>query len=680
MNEVRRPHPELEPVLDAGVRALDSAPELAAQKAREILAAAPNHLRGTLLLGIAQRKLGDVAASAKVLQALATARPQWAPAQYELGVTLGAAGRHRDALAALLRAVRLMPDIGEAWRLIADLLLVLGDPSGADKAYANHMAVSTGNPQLRGAAAALCEDRLDDAQAQLEAHVAAHAADAQALRMLAEVYARQGRLEESERTLARCLAAAPGLLAARYNRASVLKSLGRPTEALAELDVLLAAEPRNPTYLNLRANALTSIGEYERAIADFSTVLAEYPLNAKIWLAYGHSLRTAGRRDECVAAYRRSLELAPALGEAYWSLANLKTFRFEAADIAAMRAQIARPDLGFEDRVHFHFALGKALEDARDYGASFEQYAAGNAVRRANLRYEADDTHRFVERSREVFTAEFFAERAGFGCDDGAPIFVIGLPCSRSTLVEQILSTHSRVKGTMELQDMAQVARSTVDRPGNVPRQLFPEVMRTLEPRELRALGERYLAQTRIHRKTGAPRFIDKMPNNWMHVGLIHLILPRAKIVDTRRFPMSGCFSNFKQLYARGHTFAYDFGDIARYYLDYADLMAHYDAVLPGRVHRVVYERMVEDTETEVRRLLDYCGLPFEASCLRFYETERAVRTPSSEQVRQPIFRDGVEQWKHYEPWLGPLAQALGPALESYPDAPARGDAAQSGA
>ncbi|MCE3285458.1 MAG: triacylglycerol lipase [Steroidobacteraceae bacterium] len=623
MSEVRRSHAKLEALLDEGVRALDTQPQIAAQKAHQILGAAPGHLRGALLLGIAQRKLGDLSGSAQVLQSLVATRPEWAPAHYELGVTLGMSERNREALAALHRAARLMPDIGEAWRLIADLLLLLGDPSSADKAYANHIAVSTGNPQLRRPAAALCDDRLDEAQQLLEAHLVEHPADAQAMRMLAEVLARMGRLEESERMLARCLEAAPGLLAA-----------------------------------------------HDRAIADFATVLAKYPRNAKIWLAYGHTLRTAGRRDEAVAAYRRSLDLAPSLGEAYWSLANLKTFRFGEDDIAAMRAQLLREDLGFEDRVHFHFALGKAYEDLRDYAPSFEQYAAGNAVRRANLRYDPDDTHRFVERSKAVFTRELFDSRAGQGHFDDAPIFVIGMPRSGSTLVEQILSSHSRVEGTMELQDMVQLARSMVDDPANQPRQWFPEVVQAADAAALSRLGQRYIAQTRIHRKAGTPYFIDKMPNNWMHAGLIHLILPNAKIIDTRRYPMSGCFSNFKQLYARGHQFAYSIEDIARYYLDYVDLMAHFDTVLPGRIHRVVYERMVEDTEDEVRRLLEYCGLPFEEACLKFYETERAVRTPSSEQVRQPIFRDGVEQWKNYEPWLGPLATALGAALDSYPEAP----------
>ena len=662
---------ELDAILASGVKALSVQPRVAAERALEILRVAPRHQRAALLLGVAQRNCGSVAESIRTLEPLARARPDWAPPQYELGVTLGVAGRPVEALAALRQAVHIKPDIGEGWRLIADLLLSLGDPLGADRAFANHVAVSSGNPSLREPAAALCDDRLVDAEALLIGHLDANPTDAAAMRMLAEVLARAGRYEEAERVLAQCLEIAPEFIAARYNRAVVLKNLGHAEQSVEEISKLLASDPRNPTYLNFRANALTGIGEFERAIADFESVLADYPRNAKIWLAYGHALRTAGRRADSIAAYRRSIELAPKLGESYWSLANMKTFVFSTTDIEAMRVQIARSDLGDEDRAHFHFALGKALEDARDYAKSFEQYAAGNQVRRASLRYEADDTARFVQRSKALFTADFFHERAGHGCPDDSPIFVIGLPRSGSTLVEQILSSHSRVEGTMELPDMAQIARSVVDDTRNMPRLLFPEVLQKVGVDELRGLGEGYLQQTRIHRKAGVPHFIDKMPNNWMHVGLIHLILPNARIIDTRRHPLSCCLSNFKQLFARGQQFTYSLEDIARYYRDYVDLMAHFDSVLPGRIHRVVYERMVDDTEAEIRSLLAYCGLPFEDACLRFYETARAVRTPSSEQVRQPIFRDGVEQWRNYGPWLGPLKEALGPALESYPSAPA---------
>jgi tetratricopeptide (TPR) repeat protein len=387
-------------------------------------------------------------------------------------------------------------------------------------------------------------------------------------------------------------------------------------------------------------------------------------------MSYGHSLKTAGRQSQSIAAYRKAIELSPQLGDAYWSLANLKTFRFTPAEIAAMRKQLARTDLAAEDRYHVHFALGKALEDAHEFAASFEHYAEGNRLRRAAIHYDPDRTTGSVDRSRQLFSTDFFAARAGAGAPEPDPIFIVGLPRAGSTLVEQILASHSLVEGTMELPDITAIVQSlTRPREGGTSSR-YPEIVASLGHAELRGLGERYLAQTRIQRKTGAPFFIDKMPNNWAYVGLIALILPNAKIIDARRHPLSCCFSGFKQHFARGQHFSYSLDDIGRYYRDYVALMAHFDAVLPGRVHRVIYERMVEETEDEVRRLLEYCGLPFEDACLRFYENARAVRTASSEQVRRPIFRDAVEHWRNYEPWLGPLKTALGPVLDAYPDTP----------
>jgi len=673
MNGAPQPVETLEAAINQAAKLLASNPSLAAEKAREILRASPKHPLATLLLGMAQRNLGAIDTAVEILEPLAGAHPQWAPAQYELGVTFGLAGHAEAAVAALRRAVRLRPDIGEAWRLIADHLFELGDPAGADLAHANHLAVSTRDPRLLTPAAALCEGRTAEAETLLRAHLEQYPADAAALRMLAESVARIGRDGDAEALLARCLAVAPGFTAARYNFAVVLVKQNKTAEALAEIGKLLAVEPMNPSYLNLQANALTKIGEFDQAIDAFAAVLANYPSNAKIWLAYGHALKTAGHRGDCITAYRRSIELAPALGEAYWSLANLKTFRFASGDIDAMRAQLARPDLAGEDRLHFHFALGKALEDSKEYPDSFAQYAEGNRVRRAGLppgSYVPDETSAYVRRSKTLFSADFLGQRAGWGCWDRDPIFVIGLPRSGSTLLEQILSSHSMVEGTMELHDVHQIATSLVRESKQTDRLLYPEVLASLCADDFRALGERYLRQTRIQRKSGAPTFIDKMPNNWTHAGLIHLMLPNAKIVDARRHPLSCCFSNFKQHFSRGQHFTYSLEDIGRFYRDYVDLMAHFDKVLPGRVHRVIYERMVEDTETEVRRLLAYCDLPFEDACLRFYETDRAVRTPSSEQVRQPIFREGVDKWRHYEPWLDPLKEALGPVLDAYPDSP----------
>ncbi len=489
--------------------------------------------------------------------------------------------------------------------------------------------------------------------------------------MFAEVAARLRRFEDAENLLLRCLELAPSFAAARHNYAVVLFRQNRPLEALRETEILLAAEPRNPGYRNLQAAILAKLGDYAQSIEIYTDLLARHPGQPKIWMAYGHALKTKGREGDSIAAYEKSIALLPSLGEAYWSLANLKTFRFTPAQIEAMRTQLARPDLGDEDRFHLHFALGKALEDAGDFARSFEHYAQGNRIRRAGIRYSADDMSAQIQRSKTLFTADFLAQKSGYGHDSTEPIFIVGLPRAGSTLIEQILASHSLVEGTMELPDIPALARSITEKARErTPDTRYPDPVAHLDPAQCRALGERYLESTRIQRKSGAPHFIDKLPNNFAHIGLIHLILPRAKIIDARRHPLGCCFSGFKQHFARGQHFTYSLEDIGRYYHDYVELMAHFDTVLPGRVHRVLYESMVEDTENEVRRLLEYCGLPFEPACLRFYENERAVRTASSQQVRQPIFRGGLDQWRHYEPWLQPLKTALGPVLDRYPGVP----------
>jgi hypothetical protein len=336
-----------------------------------------------------------------------------------------------------------------------------------------------------------------------------------------------------------------------------------------------------------------------------------------------------------------------------------------------MRARIEDRAVSEPDRVHLHFALGKALEDAGDYAASFDQYAVGNSLHRARHSYDAEQNTARLRHLKSVFTPAFFAARAGSGDPSGKPIFIVGMPRSGSTLLEQILSSHSAVEGTTELPELITMARElrTLAESGDIG--TYADVLATLPREALRELGARYLERTSVHRKTGRPHFIDKMPNNFLHVAMIHLALPNASIIDARRHPMACCFSNFKQHYARGQLFSYGLGDMGRFYCDYVDLMDHYDAVLPGRIHRVYYERVVDDTETEVRRLLENCGLPFEPACLRFFENERPVRTASSEQVRQPIYRDGIDQWRNYEPWLDPLKDALGPVLSAYPDVPA---------
>jgi len=560
--------------------------------------------------------------------------------------------------------------LATAWRAIGDELSASGDTEGADRAYAQSIRFSTSDPRLMSAAMHLCEGRIAPAEALLREHLKRHPTDIAAIRMFAEVAARLGRYGDAENLLARCLELSPSFIPARHNLAVVLHRQQKEQQALEQIEIALAAEPRNPGFRNLKAATLSRLGEQERAIELYGQVLADFPHQPKVWMSYGHALKTAGRRSDSIEAYRKSIELAPNLGESYWSLANLKTFRFSKAEIEAMQAQLAREDLSDDDRLHFEFSLGKALEDEQQYEASFQHYSRGNSLRRAVIPYSADDRHAEMLRSKALFTRQFFADRVGSGTAACDPIFIVGLPRAGSTLIEQILSSHSQVEGTMELPDIMGIARELGARKLRHETSRYPEVLATLDMKEFQALGERYLSQTRVQRKTAAPFFIDKMPNNFEHVGLIHLTLPNARIIDARRHPLGCCFSGFKQHFARGQHFTYGLESIGRYYRDYVELMAHFDAVLPGRVHRVIYEHMVADTEGEVRRLLEYCGLPFEEKCLRFYENERAVRTASSEQVRTPIYKDGVDHWRHFDLWLGPLKDALGPVPDAYPDAP----------
>ena len=521
------------------------------------------------------------------------------------------------------------------------------------------------NPMLLQAAMAMNENRLHDAEPLLRQHLKADPFDVAAIRMLAELAGRIGRMKDAEALLRRAIELAPNFVPARSNLAIVLYRQNRAEEAIAELETLAAISPNDVAHDSLKAAAKGRLGDYEEAIELYGSVLDRFPGQPKIWMSYGHLLKTVGQQAQSVTAYRRALEIAPALGEVWWSLANLKTVSFDDADLDVMRAGLERTDISSEDRFHLHFALGKAFEDRKQAEPAFHHYAEGNRLRAAELETHERNVSRHVAAAKALFTPEFFASRAGQGCLAGDPVFILGLPRAGSTLLEQILSTHSQVEGTMELPDIPHIAAQlgTIDQ--------WPERLAAASPDDLRRMGETFLERTTIQRKTGKPFFIDKLPNNWIHVGLIHLILPNARIIDARRHPMACCFSNFKQHFARGQGFTYDLTDIGRYYADYVDLMAHFDQVLPGRVVRVFHENMVEDSAAEIRHLLDALGLPFEEACLRFWENDRAVRTASSEQVRRPIFREGTDQWRMFDPWLGDLKAALGPVLTAYPAVPA---------
>lgn len=669
-----KPTASVEAALMHAMRLYANDPLLAAEQARQILVAAPGDPVASLILGMSHNALGEYPRALELLQGLAGEQPDAPRVHLELGLALAALGRREEAIAALERAAKLQPTLPTVWLRMAGLLEAGGDRARAANAYLLHARTGMHDPQLMAAGEALSGGRLPEAERQLRDRLRAFPDDVAAMRMLAELAARVGRNEQALTLLERCLALAPGFAMARHNYALVLDRCNRHEDALVEVESLLAADADNAGLQNLKAVVLGKLGNYGSAIRLYQSILDRRPKEPRLWMSLGHALKTEGNTERAIVAYRRAIDLNPAFGGAWWSLANLKTVRFDAADIAAMQAQLQGGDLDDEQRLHFEFALGKALEDAGDYADSFAHYASGNALRRTQLAYNADQTSQRRRRAQAVYTREFLAERAGAGHDDPAPVFILGMPRAGSTLLEQILASHPQVEATMELPDIIAITRDLRARSPQPETTSYHDIVAGMDPGEFKALGERYIASTRVQRKQGRPFFIDKMPNNFAHVGLIHLILPNAKIIDARRHPLACGFSNFKQHFARGQAFSYDLADMGRYYADYVALMAHFDEVLPGRIHRVIYEEMVADTEVQVRALLDYCGLPFDGRCLRFFENDRPVRTASSEQVRQPIYREGLDQWRHYEPWLDPLKAALGPVLDHYPAVPAEGD------
>jgi predicted Zn-dependent protease len=660
----------LSEALDHAAKLLEKNASAAEAQAREILSAVPGHPVALLMLASALRRQDRADVALEILAPLAEAQPKSPMVQFEAGLVLASLGRTREAIASLWRAVRLNPKLAAAWRELGDQFTIVGDVDAADDAYMHQIEASPHDPRLLEAAGALAKNKLAVAERLLREILKQFPTDVPAIRMLAETGMRLGRYEEAEHLYARCVELAPSFLAARHGYAMVLHRLNRPADSLAQTEILLGEAPQNPSYRNLKAAALARSGETARAIAWYEDLLKDFPQQPKVWLSYGHTLKADGKRDESIAAYRRSIKLMPNFGEAYWSLANMKTLRFTNVEIEAMQVQLEHGELSDEDRYHFQFALGKALEDKCAFEESFAQYARANALRRPGVPHDADETSEHVRRSKALFTPEFFRERAGMGFEAPDPIFVVGLPRSGSTLIEQILASHSQIEGTAELPDIGSMARRLSGRKRTSEQDKYPDSLAELDASALHSLGREFIERTRVQRKSGKPYFIDKMPNNFAHVGMIHLILPNAKIIDARRHPLACCFSCFKQHFARGQGFTYDLTDLGRFYRDYVELMAHFDTVLPGRVHRVIYEQLVDDPEAEVDKLLKYCGVQFEAACLKFYETDRSIRTASSEQVRSPIFREGLDHWRNYEPWLAPVKDALGAVLRDYPAVP----------
>jgi tetratricopeptide (TPR) repeat protein len=637
-------------------------PRLAEEQAHEILKLYPDTVEAKRILAAAYRLQKRPQKGLDVLAPLLGGHGDSPGFLHEMAQCLGGVGRGDDAIKALRRAVTIAPKHAAAWQSLGHQLAVAGDEKGSKQAFERHFELSTPHPELVDAIKLLREGKTGKAERIVRELLKKFPADVTAIRVLADIGFKLGQLEDASHLLERCLELAPDFHAARHQYALVLIRRQKPEAAIHEAEKLLAQEPNNPNFLTLKASILVRIGDQSGALEIYEKVLKNYPNQARAQMSYGHTLKTVGRLDESIEAYRKCIRLSPEVGEAYWSLANLKTFRFSDEDIENMRRQVTAEGGDADDQSHLAFALGKALEDRGGYDESFKFYKRGNGIRRIEHRHNPKVNVLESVRQVRALPRAFFEQRRAWGCQSPDPIFIVGLPRAGSTLLEQILASHSQVEGTSELQDIIGISRKLGGKSRENPSGKYPECLAEMKPEQFRELGESYLETTRIQR-SDTPFFIDKMPNNFRHIGLIHLILPNSKIIDARRHPMGGCFSGFKQLFAHGQTFTYGLEDIGKYYRDYVRLMDHWGAVLPGRVHRVQYEEMVADTEAQIRALLDYCELEFEEQCLRFYETDRAVRTPSSEQVRKPIYKEGLEQWRNFEAHLDPLKEALGPEV-----------------
>ena len=636
---------------------------------QEVLVEAPGERDALLFVAIAQRFLGRVPDALGTLATLAQHQPRFSRLHEERGHCFVALKQAPQAIDAFLLAVNINHALPASWSMLEGLYRMSGQADNAAMA-ASHVATLRKLPREVVAATGLFMDGdLDAAEPLVRSYLLQHGNEVEAMRLLARIGVARKVFDDAELLLAAVLELAPDYRVARSEYAEVLIELQKYSQARRELDRLLREDPANsPHYQGLHAVTAVGLGEHERAVALYRELIAAAPGDADLHLSLAHALKTLGRRDEAIESYRRAESCRPGFGDAYWSLANLKTYRFTDEELARLKALQTAPEIGVVDRYHLHFALGKALEDRGDFADSFHYYELGNALRHSKSNYRPEIIENNTRLQIEVCTREFFASRQGFGAPDRDPIFIVGLPRAGSTLIEQILASHSQVEGTQELANVQQLVANLRGRDPDPSNPRYPRILPELQADEVRRLGEQYLADTRVYRggKPGAPLFIDKMPNNFRHLGLIRLMLPNARIIDARREPMACCFSNLKQLFAKGQEFTYSNEDIARYYRTYLQLMQHWDEVLPGRILRVQHEDLVDDLEGNVRRILEFCGLDFEPQCIEFYKTVRSVRTASSEQVRQPIYREGLDHWKHFEPWLGPLKDALGDALVSY--------------
>ncbi len=637
------------------------------QGAQALLREVPENRDVLLLQVLAQRQLRDIPAALATLTRLEQLYPRFSRLYQERGQCHVALRQAPEAIAAFLQAVHINPALPVSWSMLEGLYRIAGQPQESAQAAAHVATLSKLPPEVVTATALFSDGEFAEAEVLIRAFLVRNGHHVEAMRLLARLGIERDALDDAQLLLEGVLDVAPDYDAARFEYAQVLSKRQMHQQAQEQVGKLLASEPANRNYRTLYAMTCIGLGQNERAVELYRGLLADAPRPAELHLSIAHSLKTLGQRDAAIAEYHRAASVREGYGEAYWSLANLKTYRFEDRELATMRLAEGSAQISLADRYHLCFALGKALEDRGQYAESFAYYARGNALKNSECRYRPEVLELNTQRQKQVCTPALFARNHGSGAARSDPIFVVGLPRSGSTLIEQILASHSQVEGTHELADIPRIVAGLQGRDWDIADPPYPAVLAGMGGEDFQRLGEKYLTDTAAYR-SGKPRFIDKMPNNFRHIGLIHLLLPNARIIDARREPMACCFGNFKQLFASGQEFSYSIEDTARYYRTYLELMAHWNAVLPGRVLRIQHEDLVNDLEAQVRRLLDYCGLAFETGCVEFHKTARSVRTPSSEQVRQPIYREGLEQWRHFEPWLAPLRAALGDALERYRD------------
>jgi tetratricopeptide (TPR) repeat protein len=644
----------LRPLLAAGeyARALPAAEALLQQ--------APKNRDLLYIVAVSQRRLGRVPEALSALARLESLYPRFTRLFQERGQCYVALRSAKEAIRAFERAVHLSPALPASWKALETLYRMTGRSAEADNAAAHAAKLASLPREIVTASALFADGELYEAEQIVRPFLLNHGDHIEGMRLLAKIGMELDVLDDAEVLLQSLLERAPDYHAARYDYAIVLLRRHKHLEAERQIDRLLELQPDSRIYRTTQAALAMGLGRFERALALYQAVLEETPEDPELHLSVAHALKTLGRTQPAIESFRAAAEARPAFGEAYWSLANLKTYRFTGEELSRMRREEAAPAIALPDRYHLCFALGKAFEDRAEYAESFVFYERGNALKQSERRYNPDVIEANTRLQMEVCTASFFEARRGVGCESHAPIFIVGLPRSGSTLLEQILASHPEVEGTSELADIPRMVQDLQGRQHDDVHPRYPGVLTELPAEEFARLGESYLTDTRIYRTADRPFFVDKNPNNFRHLGLIHLMLPNARIIDARRNVMACCFSNYRQLFAVGQRFTYSFEHIARYYRTYLELMNHWDAVLPGRILRVQHEDVVQDLEGSVRRILYFCGLEFEPACLKFYNTERSVNTASSEQVRRPIYREGLDQWRNYEPWLKPLRAALG--------------------